>query len=301
VVPILIVLGGIAWYALPASTVNGRMGEFPSWRLTLLGSGVLCVAASGHVALLWWRLLLLGSAAILVGFAFWLDAHATNRLFPSQALSLKTRVGTASWIFFLFGTTTSLVTVFMPLVLHVLYGVSLLGAGYVNALLSIAWTALALCSAGLRDQQVRYAVVLGPLLMLCGVVGLKVCVVDGPLPILGIFVALTGAGIGLCFAHISSWTMAAARAEEGALTAASIPTIQSLGIAFGAAVAGLMANAAGLAIGISPATVASAATWVYQLSIVPPAAMVVLSGRLLWLHRRRLARGLDGAEAGQVT
>ena len=111
--------------------------------------------------------------------------------------------------------------------------------------------------AGLHDRQVRHAVVLGPLLMLCGVVGLKVCVVDGSLPMLGLFVALTGAGIGLCFAHISSWTMAAARAEEGALTAASIPTIQSLGIAFGAAVAGLMANAAGLAVGISPTTVSA--------------------------------------------
>jgi MFS family permease len=121
--------------------------------------------------------------------------------------------------------------------------------------------------------------------MLVGVVGLKVCVVDGPLLMLGVFVALIGAGIGLCFAHISSWTMAAAQAGEGALAASSIPTIQSLGIAFGAATAGLVANTAGLVLGIAPETVASAARWVYQLGVLPSAITMILAARLLWLHQ----------------
>jgi predicted MFS family arabinose efflux permease len=298
VIPILILLSGLAWYALPAVDVKGVVGEFPALRLTLLGMGVVCVAVSGHVAPLVLRLALIGSAVILIGFAFRVDTRASNRLFPSQPLSLRTPVGTASWMFFLFGTTTSLVTVFMPLVLHVLYGVSLLGAGYVNALLSLSWTVLALCSASLRRSQVRRAIVVGPLLILAGVLGLRACMVDGPLAILGVCVLIIGAGIGVCFAHISSWTMAAARAGEEALTASAIPTIQSLGIAFGAAVAGLVANAAGLALGISPATVASAAIWVYLLSVVPPAAMAVLAGRLVWLHCQRNPSPLGGPVAG---
>jgi predicted MFS family arabinose efflux permease len=256
---------------------------------------VLCVAVSGHVASLLWRLLLLAGAVVLVGCSFRLDGRAAKRLFPSQPLSLRTPVGTAYWMFFLFGNTTSLITVFLPLFLHVLHGMSLLGAGYVNALLSMSWTVLALCSAGLRDRQVRQVVVLGPLLMLCGVVSLRTYVTDGPILVLSLFVALTGAGIGLCFAHISSWTMAAARAGEGALTAASIPTVQSLGIAFGAAVGGLVANTAGLAQGVSTATVASAAAWVLLLGIAPPAVMLVLSGRLLWLHRGRKPRDHDNS------
>jgi predicted MFS family arabinose efflux permease len=298
VIPILILLSGLAWYALPAVDVKGVVGEFPALRLTLLGMGVVCVAVSGHVAPLVLRLALVGSAVILIGFAFRLDTRAADRLFPSQPLSLRTPVGTASWMFFLFGTTTSLVTVFMPLVLHVLYGVSLLGAGYVNALLSLSWTVLALCSASLHRGQVRRAVVFGPLLILAGVLGLRACMVDGPLAILGVCVLIIGAGIGVCFAHISSWTMAAARAGEEALTASAIPTIQSLGIAFGAAVAGLVANAAGLALGVSPATVASAAVWVYLLSVVPPAAMAVLAGRLVWLHCQRNPSPLGGPLAG---
>jgi MFS family permease len=237
--------------------------------------------------------MLLAGAAGLIGYAFHLDRHGTHRLFPSRPLSLQTLVGTASWLFFLFGTTTSIVTVFLPLVLHILHGLSLLSAGYLNALLSLTWTVLALCSASLRERQVRRMVWLGPLLMLLGAIGVKMCVVEGPIPLIGVCVALIGAGIGLCFAHISSWTMAAAKLGEESQTASAIPTIQSLGIAFGAAAAGLVANAAGLEMGIAPQPVASAASWVYQLSLIPPALMTVLAGRLVRLQRSPHASAFD--------
>ena len=138
-------------------------GRFPLLRLTLLGLGVLGVASSGQVPSLVLRLALIGSAVVLVGWAFHLDNRAANRLFPSQPLSLKTSVGIASWIFLLFGITTSQATVFMPLIVHVLYGVSLLKAGYITALLSMAWTIMALYSASLLDRWVRVVIVLGPL------------------------------------------------------------------------------------------------------------------------------------------
>jgi predicted MFS family arabinose efflux permease len=100
-------------------------------------------------------------------------------------------------------------------------------------------------------------------------------------------VALLGAGIGVCFAHITSWSIIAARPGESSLTASSIPTIQSLGIAFGAAIAGLVANTAGLATEISLATVTAAATRVYQLGIIAPAILAILAWRLVQLHQQR--------------
>jgi MFS family permease len=288
--PILLPLSILAWYTLPPIGVKAGAGPFPLLRLTLLGVGVLGVATSGQITSLLLRLALIGSAAVLVGWAFYLDARATNRLFPSQPLSLNTAVGTASWIFLLFGLTTSQATVFLPLIVHVLYGVSLLTAGYITALLSIAWTITALYSASLLDRWVRVMIVLGPLVMVGGGVGLAASIASGPLPLLGTCIALMGAGIGVCFAHISSWSIAAARQGESVLTASSIPTIQSLGIAFGAALAGLVANTAGLATDISRATVTAAATWVYQLGIIAPSILAVLAWRLLWLHQR-LPRG----------
>jgi len=252
----------------------------------LLGAGVLCIASSGHLTLLWLRLTLIAAGVVLMGLTFRLDARAVTRLFPSQPLSLYHPVGTAYWMFFWLDVTSSQVTVFMPLVVQVLHGVSPLGAGYFAALRSLAWTFAALSSAGLRGRWVRLVLVLGPLVIMGSIAGQAVVVVNGSLTWLVAFIALHGAGIGICFAHLSSWTISAAREDEVNLTASSIATVRSLGQACGAATAGLIANAAGLAQGVSVATVASAATWVYGLCTLVPVVLTVLALRLLWLHRQ---------------
>jgi MFS family permease len=118
------------------------------------------------------------------------------------------------------------------------------------------------------------------------IAGQAAVVVDGSLTWLVVFVALHGVGIGICFAHLSSWTLSAARTGEEHLTASSIATVRSLGQAFGAAIAGLVANSAGLTQGVSMATVAAAATWVYGLGTLIPVILIVLTLRFLWLHRQ---------------
>jgi predicted MFS family arabinose efflux permease len=117
-----------------------------------------------------------------------------------------------------------------------------------------------------------------------GVVGQAVVVVDESLVLLGSFAVLTGVGYGLCYAHLNSWTIAAARPGEEDCTASCIPAAQQLGVAFGAAIAGVVANAAGLAAGVSLSTVTAAATWVYGLSVLASAAITVLTLRVLWCH-----------------
>jgi predicted MFS family arabinose efflux permease len=227
---------------------------------------------------------LIGSASVWVVLAFRCDARAAHRLFPSQPLALTTPVGTGFWIVFLFGVTSSQVSVYLPLVVQVLHGVSPLGAGYFYVLRSLAWTAAALCTAGLESRSVRTATLLGPLVVTGGVVGQAVVVVDGSLVLLGSFAVLTGVGYGLCYAHLNSWTIAAARPGEEDCTASCIPAAQQLGVAFGAAIAGVVANAAGLAAGVSLSTVTAAATWVYGLSVLASAAITVLTLRVLWCH-----------------
>jgi hypothetical protein len=73
---------------------------------------------------------------------------------------------------------------------------------------------------------------------------------------------------------------------EESITASSIPTMRSLGIAFGAAGSGLIANLAGLGNGISEETVARAVTWVDAAAAVAPAAATLLAIRVAALHRR---------------
>jgi MFS family permease len=284
--PVLIGLMALAWCTLPPAAGQGTTIRFPWQRLLLLGVGVLCVASSGQVAWLWLRLPLIIGGGVLMGLTFRLDAQAATRLFPSQPLSLHHPVGTAYWMLFLIDVTASQVTVFMPLVVQVLHGVSPLGAGYFAALRSLAWTLAALCSAGLWGRWVHLVLFLGPLIITWSIAGQAAVVVNGSLTWLVVFIALHGVGIGICFAHLSSWTISAARVGEENLTASSIATVRSLGQAFGAATAGLIANAAGLAQGVSVATVASAATWVYGLSTLVPVILTVLALRLLWLHHQ---------------
>ena len=284
--PGLLALSLLAWYTLPPAHEAQPVKRLPGLRLALLAAGVIAIASSGRIDPLGARLALMIGAGVLAGLTFHLDTRAADRLFPSRPLSLLTAVGVASWMFAMFGMTTGQVTVFMPLVAQTLYGVSPLGAGYFTAILSFSWTILALCSAGWQGQRARLAVALGPVAIAIGVIGLSVSVSAGPLLRLGLCLALIGAGIGVCFAHISSWSIAAGRVGEEGLTASSIPMLQSLGIAFGVSIAGLAANMAGLEHNVSPAAVAAAAAWVYTLSILAPVLLTLLALRLVRLHRQ---------------
>jgi MFS family permease len=284
-VPVLMLVIGLIWRSLPRDTPEGQPPHIPLLRLALLGVGVLCVVGSGQVASVGLRLALIATAGGWVGLALAADARATHPLFPSQPFALTTPVGTGFWIVFLFGVTTSQVNVYLPLVVQILHGVSPLGAGYFSVLRGMSWTASALCTAGLQGQRVRLATLLGPLVVMCGVVGQAALIVEGPLFLLGGFAVLTGIGYGLCYAHLNSWTISAARPGEEDRTASFIPLGSQLGTAFGAAVAGVVANAAGLAAGMSVPTVTAAATWVYGVSIVAPVAIALLTLRVLWWHQ----------------
>jgi hypothetical protein len=72
--------------------------------------------------------------------------------------------------------------------------------------------------------------------------------------------------------------MSAARTGEESITASSLSTIRSLGMAFGAALAGTVANVAGLQEMATTEAVRTAVTWVYLFNIVPLAlaALVVV-------------------------
>jgi MFS family permease len=284
-IPLILVAIGLIWRSLPGEAPEGQAPHVPLLRLALLALGVLCVAGSGHVAPLGLRLALIGSAGVWVVLAFRCDALATHRLFPSQPLALTTPVGTGFWIAFLFNATSTQVNAFLPLVVQILHGVSPLGAGYFTVLLSLAWAATALCTAGLQGRRVRLATLLGPLAVMSGVAGQAAVVVEGPLVLLGGFAVLIGVGHGLCYAHLNSWAMAAAHPGEEDRTASWIPLGNQLGTAFGAAIAGVVANAAGLAAGVSVTTVAAAAAWVYGVSIMAPVAITVLTLRVLWWHQ----------------
>ena len=85
--------------------------------------------------------------------------------------------------------------------------------------------------------------------------------------------------------------MSVARDGEEAITAASMPTIRSLGVAFGAAAAGLVANSAGLDQGTSKQTIYQVAAWVLGFTaIIPMLSALCCLRAVTWGWRFRTDR-----------
>jgi MFS family permease len=270
----------VAWLSLPARSGPGRPAHFPWQRMALLSAGVLSVGAASAVegALPQAALILL--ALPLVGAAIALDARAANRLFPSGPLSLAQPVGLASWMYMMQSLTFTSVNIFLPLSLQVLHGTPPLIAGYMIAALALSWTAASFATAHWRGRGEMAAVIGGQALAVAGMAGLTLGIETLPLWAIGALAAITGFGVGACNLHLTARTLRLARHGEETLTASAIPTMRSIGIAFGAALAGLLANIAGLDRGLAGANVAAAARLVYGLSTLAPLLALLLALRL---------------------
>ncbi len=284
-VPIILWFTARAWQTLPRATAVTAVPPFPFRRIALLALGVLCAGAADQIPNLAAQFLLLLMALVLTVQAFRLDGAAANRLFPPRPLSVLTPIGTAYWIMFLFSMTHTSIGIYLPLALQELHGVSPLAAGYANASLAVSWTLASFLTAGWRGRAETTTIIGGPLIALLGVIGLAAGVTTLSPLLSCVLTGFIGFGIGACNLHLVAQTMRIAEPGFESLTASSIPTIRSLGISFGAAIAGLIANTAGLGSGVTVQTVAAAATWVYGATILAPAVSFVLAMRVVRLRR----------------
>ncbi len=284
-VPIILWFTARAWQTLPRATAVTAVPPFPFRRIALLALGVLCAGAADQIPNLAAQGLLLIMALVLTVQAFRLDGAAANRLFPPRPLSVLTPIGTAYWIMFLFSMTHTSIGIYLPLALQELHGVGPLAAGYANASLAVSWTLASFITAGWRGRAEIATIIGGPLIALLGVIGLAAGVTTLSPLLSCVLTGFIGFGIGACNLHLVAQTMRIAEPGFESLTASSIPTIRSLGISFGAAIAGLIANTAGLASGVTVQTVAAAATWVYGATILAPAVCLLLAVRVVRLRR----------------
>lgn len=293
-VPLILLFTALAQVSLPAVARSDAAPRFPLRRVLLLGLGVLSVGLSSAIGQPAAQAALIALAVALVGATFRIDSGAANPLFPARALSLRSPVGTAFLMFFLVSMTHTGLGIFLPLSLQVLHGIRPVAAGYFVGVLAVSWTAASFVTAGWR----RHAALLiagGQFLSAAALAALAAGIVGLPPAAIAALIAVIGFGIGSCTLHLTAWTMALARPGEESITAGSIPTMRSIGIAFGAAFAGLVANTAGLGRGLDAAHVASVATWVTGTTTAAPALAGLLALRMIALRRREQIR--EGSEA----
>jgi MFS family permease len=294
------VLGAGALFTLPVDRRSDQAVSrtFPAGRIALICGAIALLSAASVAAGLSIKATLI--AGTLVAFVLMMrtDRRASAPLLPSDAFSLRSGTGTGLWMILLMSVGYSPLAIYAPLFLQRLHGVSPLNAGYMVALASLAWTTAALAVASLSEEWPPRLIIVGPLAMGAGLAGVGVLMAPGPVEALILPIALTGAGIGAAWAFVLQRVMSGAKGGEENIAAASAATVQQAGIALGAAIAGLIANASGLDDGLDPGSVLRASLWVPLALVAAPLAAGAIGVRLNLMVPRAPVQGLTSAGNG---
>jgi len=197
-------------------------------------------------------------------------SRAASRLMPSKPLSLDTSTGIGGWVMMISSMTHAVIGAYLPLALQVVRGTSDSVAAYIMACLAVAWTVASVSTSHFQGKAAQACITVGLLLSTLGLTILTFTLRDGSLWVVAAADALVGLGLGTTNLHLVAAVMRHAKRGEEGLTAGAIPTIRSLGISFGAAGAGVIANSSGIGRGADPATIAQAIHWVLGLGCVLP-------------------------------
>jgi MFS family permease len=294
VAAVAVSLSIVALFILPggAARRGGIKAPLPVLRVVFVCAAIALLSAACVTAGVAGKAALLASAIGAFVLVLRLDRLASAALLPSDAFSMRSTTGTGLWMVLLLSAAYSPLAIYAPLFLQRLHALQPLAAGYMVAGASLAWTTAALTVASLSGEWPARLIIAGPIAMAVGLLAVGVLMAPGPVSALPLPIAAIGTGIGACWAFIAQLVMSGAKPGEESIAASSVPTVQQAGIAFGAAVSGLVANASGLADPMSAAAVLRAAFWVPAAFVVAPLAAVAIGTRLNALARRS-ARGLS--------
>jgi MFS family permease len=272
-VPLMLVFAALAYWKIPdrlsREPERTSAARVPFLRFGTLAAGVICVAASGSVPGMALRVPLIAAAVALVGLTFWLDGRAADNLFPRRALSLGAPIGLALWVLALHGMTQTSVTLFLPLLLQVVHQVSPVVINFLSIVISIGWTTGTFTVSGWSGKRERVALVSGPVIATTGLACLTAVALLPGLALMTLSAFVMGIGIGVYNVHLVARAMDSVTSDEHRTTAAALTSVRSIGIAFGAAIAGVVANIAGLGDATEPGAVGHPVTAVYMFCCIP--------------------------------
>lgn len=272
-----------ALFALMASAVlpkrsadRAAPSPLPLAQLVLLTASVLCVSAASVSPILSRNILGLAVATMLMALLIRTESRARHRLLPGGAFRIGTALGSLYATMALLAVAVTSGEIFVPLFLQVLHHQSPLVAGYLAALMAAGWTLGSITSSGASGPGIRRAILAGPILGVAGMVALAVLMRTESsgdwLALAPICLALVviGLGVGLAWPHLLTRVFQVAPAGEQDLASASITTVQLFATALGAALAGMVANVAGLTDPGGIAGMASAAGWLFGVFALAP-------------------------------
>jgi MFS family permease len=294
------VLAAVALLTLPADQQSDQAlsRTFPAGRVALICGAIALLSVASVATGLAIKAMFITAAVVAFVQMMRTDRRAPARLLPSDAFSLGSPTGAGLWMVLLMSVGYSPIAIYAPLFLQRLHGVSPLGAGYMVALASLAWTTAALAVASLSEEWPPRLIIIGPSAMGVGLAGVGVLMATGPVGALIPPIVLIGIGIGSAWAFVLQRLMSGAKDGEENIAAASAATVQQAGFALGAAVAGLVANASGLDNGLDAGSLLRASLWVHLALVAAPLAAGALGVRLNLMIPRSPEQRLAAASNG---
>lgn len=293
-IPVAVLFALLAVGMLPKRSADkAERSPLALAQLVFLTSAVLAVSFASVSSVLSWNIAGLAAAAILTALLIGTENRARHRLLPAGAFRITTALGVLYATMSLLAVAVTSGEIFVPLFLQVLHHQSPLVAGYLAALMAAGWTLGSIASSGASGTGIRHAILAGPILGAVGMVALAVLMptesAGGWLSLTPICIGLVaiGLGVGLAWPHLLTQVFQVASVGEQDLAAASITTVQLFATALGAALAGMIANVAGLTDpGGIPGT-ASAASWLFAVFALAPIVGVFTALRVVRRHSKK--------------
>jgi MFS family permease len=263
--------------AIPAGGGGERIGGWaPVLRLTLLGVSALLLGATGKFQVPGGAVTTLALSAGCFALTIALERGAAVPLFPRDMFRPTTVIGAG--VLFVFGVTfaTATTSIYGPLLFRVIHDIPIITTGFIVTAQSMFWTIAAIVFSGIGRGGSRAACAIGPAITGVGLLAVGLYLPAGPLWLAIAAVATIGFGIGLAWGHVGRFVLEAAGEADRNRVTSVMPTMQSIGIAFGSAAAGLVANANGFSQSLTAETAKSVAFWVY--TGLSPAMLIALIG-----------------------
>jgi hypothetical protein len=178
-------------------------------------------------------------------------------------------IGLALWILALHGMTQTSVTLFLPLLLQVVHRVAPVVINFLSIVISMGWTTATFTVSGWSGRRERFALASGPVIATTGLVCLTAVALLPGLALMTMSAFVMGIGIGVYNVHLAARAMDSVASDEHRSTASALTSVRSIGTAFDAAIAGVVANIAGLGDATEPGPVGHAVTAVYMFCCIP--------------------------------
>ncbi|MCB8877340.1 MFS transporter [Acidisoma silvae] len=258
-IPPILLFMALVWRVIPE---GGHRDEahhpIPVLRVAGVGCGILLLSFAAIEPGVYPRIASLIAAMLVLFLVARSDLAAPNRLLPQGAFSFRKPAGLAFWVVLLLPAAHTGPGTYIILLIERVWGYDPLTASVLGSVMVAFWGGMGLLVSRLPAGWTERGVWLGPCSLAAGLALGWIGMSHESLWIILVGQALVGTGNGLCWGLLSQVIMTGSEAADRDRASAMLPSVLSAGLAIGAALGGIAANAAGLAEGVPQATLVRA-------------------------------------------